>query len=116
VRLRVGRFPRILRPVGFLAHLRATWTEYPAFVALMGPTKLRRVGRTAGVGCLCLVPAEARTGDRLWLVRGGRVPLVLRPRGDVADDAWELVGEAYVHGIMYGEGFREEDCVDICIK
>jgi hypothetical protein len=109
---KIDTFPRIFRPLGFLAYMRASWDAYPTFTTRMSATRVRRLGRT-GLGCLCLLPNEARTGDQVWLARGGKVPLVLRPRDD---DAWELVGEAYVHGIMYGEGFRGGDCIDICIK
>ena len=113
-RFGIDAFPRVFRPLGFLAHIRATWDAYPAFAARMGATRMRRLGRTEAEACLCLLPAGARAGDRVWLVRGGGVPLVLRPRG--GGDGWEFVGEAYVHGIMYGEGFRDGDCMDICIK
>jgi hypothetical protein len=120
VRARVDGLPRVFRPLGFLAHLRATWDEVPAFVERMAPTRMRRLGRTAGPagpgeGCLCLLPADARAGDQVWLVRGGRVPLVVRPHGEDGE-AWELVGEAYVHGIMYGEAFHDGACVDMRIK
>jgi hypothetical protein len=111
-RLRVDALPRAFRPLGFLAHVRATWDAYPAFAERIGATRARRMARS-GVGCLCLLPAAARAGDEIWLARGGRVPLVLRPK---EGGRWELVGEAYVHGIMYGAGFREEDCIDICIE
>ncbi len=45
-------------------------------------------------------PKSARPGDEVWILAGGRVPYILRPAGD---QEYELVGEAYVHGIMHGE-------------
>jgi hypothetical protein len=45
-------------------------------------------------------PALMRAGDQVWLLRGARVPYVLRPLGD---GTYEFLGEAYVHGIMQGE-------------
>ncbi|PVH73536.1 HET-domain-containing protein [Cadophora sp. DSE1049] len=65
----------------------------------------RRMVRTEE-GYLALVPAGTETGDRVFLLRGGRVPVVLRRRGE----RWEVVGEAYVHGIMRGEAWDEERC------
>ena len=53
------------------------------------------------------VPASAREGDTIVLIRGCRVPLVLREAGD---GAWELTGECYVHGIIYGEKLEMDRC------
>jgi hypothetical protein len=50
-----------------------------------------------------LAPNPTKAGDYIALVKGGRVPLVLRPKGN----DWELIGDAYVHGIIYGEVFKE---------
>ena len=70
----------------------------------------RRLGRTAG-GLLCLLPAEAKIGDSIALLQGGATPYVLRAAGE----EYTLVGEAYVHGIMYGEAWELDRCEDICI-
>ncbi|KAI1191115.1 heterokaryon incompatibility protein-domain-containing protein [Nemania serpens] len=48
-----------------------------------------------------LVPPDSVPGDRLALLQGGRVPVVLRQNVD--GDSYRLVGEAYVHGAMYGK-------------
>ena len=41
----------------------------------------------------------------MWILSG--VPFVLR-RVDVNDESrYELVGEAYVHGVMYGEAVKD---------
>lgn len=59
-----------------------------------------------------LIPGKAQKGDKICLFRGGRVPFVLR-ESSVAG-RYRLVGECYIHGIMYGEalewleGKREE--------
>lgn len=45
------------------------------------------------------------------LVKGSRVPLVLRKR----DTDWELIGHAYVPGLMKGEQWNEEKCERIII-
>lgn len=63
----------------------------------------RRVFATSE-GFLGVGPDHVRPGDRVCILYGLDVPFVLRPVGD----RYELVGEAWVHGIMDGE-FMEED-------
>ncbi|EPE37069.1 hypothetical protein GLAREA_09232 [Glarea lozoyensis ATCC 20868] len=60
---------------------------------------------TTSNGYLALVPAEALTGDRIAIFAGGRAPFVLRPFGS----KFKLIGACYVHGIMDGEAFSEDD-------
>lgn len=50
-----------------------------------------------------LVPANAVAGDKIVILYGCRVPVVLRRSG--ADD-WNFVGDAYVAGNMYGQAFN----------
>lgn len=57
-------------------------------------TKRRRRG---------MAPALTEVGDRIVLLQGGKMPFVLRPRGD----QWELIGDAYVQGMMKGEAWNE---------
>ncbi|MBE3046015.1 hypothetical protein IMZ48_26445, partial [Candidatus Bathyarchaeota archaeon] len=52
-------------------------------------------GNYMGVGA-----QSAEVGDQVWIFPGANVPFVLRPG---AAGRFRLVGEAYVHGIMYGE-------------
>lgn len=64
---------------------------------------------TAG-GYMGLAPEWCNTGDAIAIMGGGAVPVVLRPVGEVAaqgGDApvFEVVGEAYVHGVMDGQAF-----------
>ncbi|EFQ28953.1 heterokaryon incompatibility protein [Colletotrichum graminicola M1.001] len=64
-------------------------------------------------GYLGLGPATAVAGDEVWLIKGSRMPLILRntkatpmANGNAAGVKGEthaLVGETYIHGIMYGE-------------
>lgn len=64
-------------------------------------------------GYLGLGSAASEVDDEVWLIRGCRMPLLLRkiPVDTSHDDnstntngeKYVLVGEAYVHGIMYGE-------------
>ncbi|EXA44155.1 hypothetical protein FOVG_05658 [Fusarium oxysporum f. sp. pisi HDV247] len=64
---------------------------------------------TTRPGYLCMVPWPARAGDRIALLQGGRTPYVLREAGG----KWKILGDCYVHGIMSGEAWSDEECVDI---
>jgi len=69
-------------------------------------TSGRRLARTAK-GHLGLVPEAAESGDSIALLKGGKVPLILRKEDE---HMWRIVGEAYVDGVMKGEAFDEELC------
>lgn len=79
--------------------------------SLMGMVLGRRVLRTRN-GYIGLAPPGAQKGDQVVLLEGGRVPYLLRK---VDDESYKLVGECYVHGIMYGEAFDEKRCRDIML-
>ncbi|EPE32054.1 heterokaryon incompatibility protein [Glarea lozoyensis ATCC 20868] len=75
-------------------------------------------------GLVGLVPEDAKRGDVLVVFEGAQFPYVLRkkvlrngdPRLDDVDkddELWELVGDAYVHGVMYGELFDEDGETDL---
>ena len=46
---------------------------------------------------------SALPGDEVWILQGARTPFVLRRNGNLGDDTFQLIGEAYVHGFMHGE-------------
>jgi hypothetical protein len=69
-----------LQAFGFGAHGRA-------FVSTEG----RRIG---------LAPQHTLPGDKVVILWNAGSPYVLRP---VGDGSYKLVGEAYIHGLMYGE-------------
>ena len=48
-----------------------------------------------------LAPLTAREGDQVFLLPGANVPYVLR---NVESDEYQLIGQCYTHGIMFGEG------------
>lgn len=58
------------------------------------------ITRTGFVG---LCPDHAAPGDLVCILFGGITPYLLRPD---QEGAYTIVGEAYVHGIMYGELFK----------
>lgn len=74
----------------------------------LGPTYRRRVAET-GKGYFALVPDEAMVGDKIVILKGGKLPLIIRPKGEV----FELIGESYVHGTMFGEIWDESICETI---
>ncbi|PMD57267.1 uncharacterized protein K444DRAFT_483861, partial [Hyaloscypha bicolor E] len=52
-------------------------------------------------------PAELEEGDEIYILAGGKVPLVLRPLPESQPNTFELVGDCYVHGVMDGEAVTE---------
>jgi hypothetical protein len=61
-------------------------------------------------GHLGLGPHDIRPGDAIALVIGSQVPFVLR---EIVDGKYQIVGEAYVDGIMDGEGVVGKENVGI---
>jgi hypothetical protein len=64
-------------------------------------------------GYLAMMPVEARVGDAIAICQGGKVPLLLRQN---AGGKLRLLGGCYIHGIMSGEQYCEEDCCEISIS
>jgi hypothetical protein len=54
---------------------------------------------TTTKGFAGLAPVSCRSGDVICVILGCRTPIILRP----VDEHFEIVGEAYVHGVMKGE-------------
>ncbi|KAH8817198.1 heterokaryon incompatibility protein-domain-containing protein [Xylogone sp. PMI_703] len=46
-------------------------------------------------------------GDKVWILAGAAVPLILRPAENGGNEEWKVIGEAYIHGIMNGEAVRD---------
>lgn len=53
-----------------------------------------------------MVPGIAKVDNVIVLLKGGRLPFVVRQRGE----EWELIGDCYVHGITNGEAWEENKC------
>ncbi|KAK6217260.1 heterokaryon incompatibility protein [Colletotrichum tabaci] len=95
-------------------------TDDPVSKIVQSITPGRRVLETKR-GYLGLGPAAAMAGDEVWLIQGSRMPLVLRktPAGTAAvgdaegtgGGAYALVGETYLHGVMYGS-MMTKDVID----
>jgi hypothetical protein len=96
--------------IAFSAMSKTSTQVFQTLPNLIGRNIHRKMFRTIQ-GYIGLAPRLTEEGDYVVLVKGGRVPLVLRPRGG----QWELIGDCYLHGIMHGEGFEESKCQDIKI-
>ncbi|KAH7389214.1 hypothetical protein BKA64DRAFT_680061 [Cadophora sp. MPI-SDFR-AT-0126] len=74
----------------------------------------KRLFRTTN-GFLGMGSRKVRLGDEIWLIGGAATPFLLRPIGGpdgVGVRKFELLGEVYVHGIMYGEAAKSMDDVE----
>ena len=56
-------------------------------------------------GYLCHVPRQAKVGDIVVLIGGCDVPYLLRPREQ--GDKYSFIGACYVHGVMFGEQWKQ---------
>lgn len=62
-------------------------------------------------------PVNAAVGDTIAILKGSKVPLILRQKIDVGDSkVFTLIGDAYVHGMMQGEMFDENACESIVLE
>ncbi|RDW66344.1 hypothetical protein BP6252_09979 [Coleophoma cylindrospora] len=60
-------------------------------------------------GLLGISAQSLARGDTICVIAGVNVPFVVRKLQK--EGYWKLIGEAYIHGIMNGEVFKEEDVV-----
>ncbi|KAM3075364.1 hypothetical protein ACMFMG_007198 [Clarireedia jacksonii] len=84
--------------------------------AIQLATIRRRLFITDG-GRIGLGPAKMQVGDRLSILLGGHTPFILRPAdppksfkrhpGYLSNRFFEVVGDAYAHGLMNGEAMIE---------
>lgn len=65
------------------------------------------MGRQFGLtrlGIIGMLPISAKVGDNVGFFAGNRVPFVLRR----SEGGYKIVGDAYLHGVMNGEGEKSE--------
>lgn len=67
----------------------------------------RRCAFTDG-GYIALVPDTTKKGDKVCLLKGLPVPVVVREVGE----KYSLVGDAYIHGLMMGEAFILDETLE----
>jgi hypothetical protein len=73
----------------------------------------RRMIRTEQERYIGLVSGDVKQGDEVWLLEGSKVPLIIRRR---TEGYGRFIGDAYVHGIMYGEAFKSDNCQDLMLE
>ncbi|KAJ3543485.1 hypothetical protein NM208_g3551 [Fusarium decemcellulare] len=105
--------PRLYRTlVGYARDRRVVDDEdlWPFVMAVMSMRRAvdQRMARTKG-GYLALVPEPSRVGDQIAILEGGKTPFVLRKVGQ----QWRILGDSYVHGIMFGEAWDEGKCSEM---
>jgi hypothetical protein len=72
---------------------------------------------TTSSGLIGLTSPGTMEGDVVCLLRGATAPFILRQglSSEGGVNVWELVAEAYVHGLMHGEGLREEKVEELLL-
>lgn len=81
------------------------WWKNAIFRVLPG----RHLFLTEDKHLLGLCPKESQPGDEVYILQGGLTPFILRPVTQAAcKKTFQLVGEAYVHGYMYGKAMSRE--------
>lgn len=90
-------------PGGFLSMMQTI--DISEYLHVMHVAALMKVFMLSSQGYIGLVPLHTKPGDVICILLGGQAPFILRPQGD----EWQLIGAAYVHGMMYGELLRRDD-------
>ncbi|KAF5672626.1 heterokaryon incompatibility (het-6OR allele) [Fusarium circinatum] len=73
--------------------------------SLLSTTLFNRRPAITDGGHLACVFDSTMVDDEIWIVSGCPTPLVMRSKGQ----QYSLIGETYVHGIMYGEAIRDDN-------
>lgn len=98
--LKTKELAKVRKPAKTLEDLRT---------ALRAAMTMRRFAVTRK-GYFALVPRGAQVGDEIVVFDRACVPFVVRREGDKEKgDRFELLGEAYVHGIMKGEALNRDE-------
>jgi len=86
--------------------VRTTLLTYGALVEQsLGVASGRRFCRTQS-GRLGQVRFEAKEGDLFCIILGAEVPYLLRPSTE-KEDAYVLIGDCFLHGMMQGEALND---------
>lgn len=93
----------------WLDRSKLSHTEFVYNVRSIKIALVERVLFVVEDGTMGLCPKHTRIGDEVWVFDGGRVPFVARPlKGDDAG-YYHFIGDCYMHGVMYGEAYKEDD-------
>jgi hypothetical protein len=100
---------------GFISYLNDESTkatmDIRLFYAACFPSHDRRFGVTER-GFFCLVPQETKQGDLVCVPDGNMVPIIFREEGRL----FKNLGEAYVNGLMKGEGEGLDGLKDMVLE
>nr|UMZ45361.1 hypothetical protein [Paramyrothecium roridum] len=79
--------------------------------AILGGNTNRRIVRSKK-GYVGFAGPQTKPGDCIALFAGGAVPVIIRRGAELlgSEARWKIVGDAYVHGVMFGEAFDESKC------
>jgi hypothetical protein len=96
----------VVNLAAFREHIRTCVHDFSAFhLAVTVRANDRRLFRTHN-GYLGLGPKSLQIGDSIWILPDALVPMAFRTAPSNLANKYRLVGEAYVHGIMHGEAFK----------
>ena len=69
-----------------------------------------------GIGSFGIAPTNAKVGDIICVLLGCSVPVVLsRIEASNPHSGYQLVGEAYLHGVMDGEALQRTGSEEFCL-
>lgn len=82
--------------------------EAEKYLATLPNSNERTFGVTKSFG-MAMVPPLSKAGDEFFVIKGIQMPVLLR-RVDDSSQRYQLVGDAYLHGMMRGEALSREPC------
>lgn len=95
---------------GQIKHRSRRRKNVPAYVELVDAANEERRFCVSETGYLALAPDGVEQGDLIAIVPGADVPFIFRRlKAEAHPEKYELVGEAYVHGLMHGEWFGRDN-------
>ncbi|KAH6651675.1 heterokaryon incompatibility protein-domain-containing protein [Truncatella angustata] len=65
---------------------------------------------TTKMGLMGTGHVDTQPGDEVWVLRGGKIPFVLRPSENDGETEYTFIGQGYVQGAMQGEIFQRGIC------
>ncbi|KAK3704889.1 hypothetical protein LTR37_013580 [Vermiconidia calcicola] len=80
--------------------------EYLRHVTHFSRNRMPFVSASGRIG---LGPTEMKPSDKVFIILGHRVPIILR---DAADGGFRIVGDAYIHGLMNGEAMERNPKIE----
>jgi len=81
------------------------WADVTDYMFTIHRTCENRVLFSTAGSKVGLGPSRMRSGDLVYIIRNTLTPFVLRPV-EGRPGHFQLIGDAYVHGLMYGEAFE----------